>query len=228
PEGKVLGSHAKQAENPKKYAEEVLEVIAAAKPKGLPARRPAPFDALADRGVGVRKDGSLALAVYLRPMVLGLDKRGIGDLAVDSIVLSEEEAGHFGAEGAKAGAAWGVPSRVVRKLHKVLSPGSDANALAKEGDVTRASLRAKVEKVLEGVAYARFTGEIAGQHEWQFDPHKGKKIRGEAVLRGVGTFDARTGKPTRIVIVATGTHRMYAPYDEPTKYGAVVDWKRTR
>jgi hypothetical protein len=227
PEGKVLASHGKMVEPDRKWSAEVLDTFDAALKKfgRVTARTPAERDDLADRGLGKRKDGGIALVVYMRPMVLGLVKKGIGDLAVDSVLLTKEEAGNFSLPAAREGEKWSIPARIVRKLHKVLSPVSDANTMPRADEVKVAQLSGKVEKVISGVAYLRFSGKISGIHIWEFDPHKGKKIHAEATLEGVGTCIAKTGELTRVVIVAKGTYRNYPPYDEPMKYGAVIDWR---
>jgi hypothetical protein len=78
------------------------------------------------------------------------------------------------------------------------------------------------------VAYLRYSGRIAGEHTWEFPPHKGKKIRAEATLEGVGACDAKTGRLSRIVIVAKGSYRGHVPADGASGYGAVLDWRRTK
>ncbi len=230
PDGKVLASHGKMVEPGRKWSGEILDAVDAALAKfgKVAPREPEPRDALSDRGLGLRRDGGIALAVYLRPMVLGLDTRGLGPTAVDSIVLSEEEASRFSREDAREGQTWVIPAAVAGKLHKVLSPMSDANTLARADEVTEVRLRGKVETIFEGEAYLRYSGKIVGEHVWQFPPHKGKKIRAEATLEGVGSADAKTGRLSRLVIVARGTFRNHPPYDEPSSYGAVIDWRRRK
>src|SRR5262249_20798947 len=151
-------------------------------------------------------------------MVLGLDKRGIGELAVDSVLLSKEEAGNFSLPSAREGEKWTLPADTVKKLHKLLSPVSDANTMPRADEVKVAQLSGKVAKVISRSAYLRFSGKISGIHVWEFPPHKGKKIHAEATLEGVGTCIAKTGELTRVVIVAKGTYRNYPPYDEPSGY----------
>jgi hypothetical protein len=227
PDGKVLAAHGKAAEPAKKWTDEILGLIDLGVEKfgGVKPRLPEARDALADRGLGLRKGGGAALAVFLRPMVLGHDPRGLGPYAVDSIILSADELAAFGREGAAEGDEWHISPSVMKRMHKLLSPSSDANTMARKNEVSAASLRARVEKVIDGVAYLRYTGRISGEHVWEFPPHKGKKIKADATLEGVGACDAKTGAMTRIVIVARGTYRGYPPYDAPSGYGGVIDWR---
>lgn len=229
-DGKVLAAHGKMVEPDRKWAEEVLDTFSAALARfgKVTPRDPAPRDPLPGRGLGLRRDGGITLAVYLRPMVLGLDPRGLGQLALDSVNLSEDDASRFSRENAKEGQTWVIPAAIVSRFHKVLSPTSDANNLAREDEVTEARLKGKVEAVVDGVAYMRFSGRIAGEHVWEFPPHKGKKIKAEATLEGVGAADAKTGRLSRLVLVARGVFRSYPPHDDPSGYGAVLDWRRRK
>jgi hypothetical protein len=200
--------------------DEGIEAFGEVTPRKFRLVDPRPF-----RGVGVRDDGSIVLAVYTRPMVLGLDKRGLGQPAIDSIVLTKNERTSLTLSEADTDSAWQLPAQVARAFHRVLSPTSDANNLARRDEVTKAAIKGSVDRVRNGIAFLSFTGQIAGEHVWEFDPHKGKKIRAEVKLRGVGTAEAKSGKLLSITLVGDGTYRHHAPYDDPSKYGAVVEWR---
>ena len=225
PEGKVLSNQANAPEDIRLWARDLRERIdAGVKAFGGVTRRPtAKFTALNDRGEGTRADGSIVLAVYLRH--IGPDGRGFGDPAYDSAALTSEERTHFGRAGAKTGATWKVPATAVRTLHKVLSPNSDPNTMPRADEVTFARLTAQVERVSKGVAYMRYTGRITGTHVWEYPPNKGKKIHGDVTLVGVGTCDAKTGELRSITLVGAGEYRNFPPYDQVSRYGAVVEWK---
>ena len=227
PAGKVLANQAKPPEDEKLWAKDLREKIdAGVKAYGDVTRRPkTKFAALADRGEGTRADGSGVLAVYARFLHLGTDKRGFGDPTYDSVALTAAEFAHFGKRESKAGMTWKVPANVVQHLHKVLSPNSDPNTLARADEVTLAKLEGKVERVSKGIAYLSFTGQITGTHVWPYPPNKGKEINGDVKLIGVGTCDAKTGKLRSITLVGAGEYRNFPPYDQVTKYGAVVEWK---
>ncbi len=227
PKGKVLANQAEPPKDVKLWAKDLRDQIdAGVKAFGEITQRPAmKLTALDDRGIGTRADGSAVLAVTLRYMHLGLDKRGIGGPAFDSVVLTSEQLSKFGIAKAKAGMTWKVPATDAKHLHKVLSPNSDPNTLAQADEVTLAKLEGKVERVSRGIAYLRFTGRISGAHVWIFPPNKGKEINGDVKLDGVGTCDAITGKLKSIILVGMGEYRNYPPYDQVGKYGAVIEWK---
>ena len=227
PSGKVLANQAEPPKNVKLWAKDLRDRIdVGVKAYGEVTQRPVMrLTALDDRGHGTRADGSAVLAVTMRYMHLGLDKRGIEGLSYDSVVLTAEQLSKFGVTKAKAGMTWKVPSTDAQHLHKVLSPNSDPNTLARADEVTFAKLEGKVERVSKGIAYLRFTGRITGTHIWQFPPNKGKEINGDVKLDGVGTCDAGTGKLRSIILIGMGEYRNYPPYDNLLKYGAVVEWK---
>lgn len=228
PDGEVLSSRGAQ---PKKgtWEADTLKMLA----EGLKAFGPVTVrkvvwvDPKPDRGTGVRDDGSIVLAVAVRSMVLGLDKRGLGAVALDSVVLTSRERSDLSVTKAEVGDTWKLPARMVAAFHRVLSPTSDANNLARRDEVTKAQLVGKVERVSRGVAYYSFRGEIAGVHIYEFEPHKGKKIRAAVTLRGVGSADARTGRLLSFTLVGEGVYRHHPPYDDESKYGAVVEWRRS-
>jgi hypothetical protein len=75
------------------------------------------------------------------------------------------------------------------------------------------------------VAYLSFKGAISGEHVWQFEPHKGKKLYANVTLRGVGTAESKTGKLLTLTLVGDGRFRNHPPYDDESKYGVVVEWR---
>ena len=227
PKGKVLANQAEPPKDEKLWAKDLRDRIdAGVTAYGEVTRRPTrKFTALDDRGRGTRSDGGAVLAVAIRVMHRGLDKRGIDGLTLDSVVLTSEQMSAFGVAKAKTGMTWKVPATDAQNLHKVLSPNSDPNTLARADEVTLAKLEGKVERVSRGIAYLRFSGRISGTHVWIFPPNKGKEIHGDVSLDGVGTCDAVTGKLRSIILVGMGEYRHHPPYDQIVKYGAVVEWK---
>jgi hypothetical protein len=229
PAGKVLSS---QANQPKKgsWVNDTLRVLDDALDSygEVTRRKVKASDPLPDRGKGVKEDGGIVLAVYTRPMVLGLDRRGLGAVAIDSVALTAGQRTTLGVPDAEAGITFEVPGRVVRLFHKVLSATSDASNLARPNEVTQSKLTGKVVRVRRGIAYLSFQGFLTGVHAWPFEPNKGKKIHAEVTLRGVGTADAKSGKLLSLTLVGDGRYRHFPPYDEVTKYGAVVQWRAER
>jgi hypothetical protein len=227
PDGTVLASHGKMVEPARKWAGEIVGTIATALEKTGPlsAREETRGDAPTDRGVGFRKDGGIMLAAYARPMVLGLDRRGLGERAIDSIALSARDVGEITLASDVAGGSWKLPKSMVVKFHRLLSPASDANTLARADEVTEASVDVRRERAADGVVYVSLKGKIAGEHVWQFEPHKGKKIRSNVTLVGVAAVSTK-GQLLSLTLVGDGRYRNHPPYDEEQKYGAVAEWRR--
>ncbi|MFQ3650281.1 MAG: hypothetical protein SNJ75_08115 [Gemmataceae bacterium] len=227
PEGKLLAAHGKMEDSVEKWTTAVRATLdQALKITGpLPARPDAGGDPPGLRGKGFDPDGGSIWAVYTRPMVLGLDRRGLGDHAIDSI--------HFTAADWKAmapprdagvGTRWSLPQTTARKLHKALSPNSDANTLARPDEVTDATFTFRITRLRDGLATVRIDGHLAGIHTWQFEPNKGKKIRAAVGFLGVGQVEVRSGRWRTLTLVGEGLYSHFPPYEEPSKYGAVIEW----
>jgi hypothetical protein len=229
-DGKVLSSQGRQPDPPKSWTKDLLEVIDAGLGEfGAPVPRKArPSDPLPHRGVGARADGGVTLAVYARVMLNGLERRGLGQPTIDSLALPGKDWSALAPRRAEAGASWEVPQAVARKLNRVLCPVSDQNSMPRPEEVTSVRLTGKVEAVRAGVAYLRYEGQIAGAHTFPFEPHKGKKTRGEAKLLGVGAYDVKAGRLLSLTLLADGAYRHHPPYDHEQKYGAVVEWRAKR
>ncbi len=229
-EGKILSTQSKEPEKRETWAQALLSVIK----DGLTAfgevtpRNPEAIELLPDRGVGRREDGSIVLKVHTRLMLLGLDKRGLGEPTFDSVVLTATDLGKLEFPNLTAGSEFDVPLTVARKLHRVLSPSSDANTMPRADEVTEGKLSATVERVRGEIVYLNFKGKIAGIHTWEFDPHKGKKIPAEMTFTGVGTCEKKTGKLLSMTLIGDGRYRTFPPYEEVKKFGAVVEWRRKK
>jgi hypothetical protein len=224
-EGKVLASRGSQPKkgtweaDTLKMLDEGLEAFGEVTPRKFKLVDPTP-----ERGIGVRKDGSIVLEAYVRPLTLGLDTRGRGPLVIDRVELTKAEKSSLTLAEAEEGSTWTVPEKVVGAFYRVLSPVSDSNWLARRNEVDKATLRGKVERVRKGVAYLSYTGSISGVHVFQIEPNKGKKIYADVKFRGTGTADAKTGKLLTLLLVGDGRFRNYPPYDDESKYGVVVEW----
>jgi hypothetical protein len=89
-------------------------------------------------------------------------------------------------------------------------------------------LTGRVEKVEGGVAYLTYQGEIAATHRGTKDEGKeGKRCSSAAkLLGGVGVYNLKSGRLLSLTLVFDGRFRNYAPYDQPARFGAVVEWSR--
>lgn len=226
-DGKVLATHSKEPAKRQDWPKVVLKFLDDALTKyGKVSPRPVQkVDALALHGLGEQKDGGITLAVYARPMVLGLDRRGLGEVSMDAVKLTSKDVDNLTLSDVPANTTWTIPGNVVKKLHRALSPASDQSTLAKIDEVTAGTLKGKVESVKNGIASLSFTGSIRGVKTYQFDPHKGKKIHATVTFGGVGTCEAKSGKLLSFTLVGDGTYTSVPPYNQPQKYGVVVEWK---
>jgi hypothetical protein len=220
----VLASH----QNFKSHKTWAKELMADLQP-GLKAfgeiepRKPTVADPLPGRGVGLRKDGGVCLAVFLRYSIKGIPLRELPNPTIDSLVLSEGDFAKFAPPKAEAGAAWQVPGAVGRQFCRVLGPG-DENTMPRPNEVASVRLEGKVESVSDGIARLTYEGEIAGSHETQ---SKRGKCHGKAKMTGVGTYDVKAGRLLSLVWVFDGTFTAPPPYDKPARaYSGAVEWRR--
>jgi hypothetical protein len=230
PDGKVLAGHDRAPKDPHDWPQALLDAIDEGLSKFGPVTpRPARRAAfLPYRGAGVRPDGGIVLAAYTRFLLLGLDRRGFGSVVYDSVPVTKDEAVELTPSDMARGATWPVPTSLVRRLHVVLSADSGRSTLARPEEVTVARLKGKVERINGGVAYLSFEGKIAGEHEGEYVPNKGKTMFAEMGLVGAGRCEVKTGKLLSLTLVGDGRVKGYPPYDQWRRYGAVVEWRRER
>jgi hypothetical protein len=226
PGGKVLASH-QNFKSPKTWAKEVLADLR----PGLKAFGPVtpraarPTDPLPDRGVGLRKDGSACLAVFLRYSVKGVPLRELPNPTIDSLVLGADDFKQLAPPQPRAGATWELPAALGRQFCRVLGPG-DEDTMPRPHEVKSVRFTGKVQSVEKGIARLVYEGRIAGAHETQSD--KGK-CHGRAKLTGVGAYDVKAGRLLSLVWVFDGVYRAPPPYDRPERaYSGVVEWRRQR
>jgi hypothetical protein len=221
-DGKVLASH-QNFKSDKTWPQEVLADLR----PGLKAfgnvtpRAVIPADPLPQRGVGIRTDGGVCLAVFLRYPITGIPLRELPNPTIDSLVLTADELRELAPGRAEAGAEWKLSEAVGRKFHRVLGPG-DEDSMPRLHEVQAVSFIGRVKSVHDGSAYLTYEGTIAGAHETQ--SNKGK-CHGEAKLTGVGVYDMKVGRLLSLVWVFDGTFRAPPPYDKEARpYSGVVEW----
>jgi hypothetical protein len=229
PAGKVLAAQASYKDE-KTWTQELLAVLdqglkafGDVKPRRVGAGEPLPY-----RGAGVRKDGSVALAVSGRYTLLGLRREGLSAVMVDSVVLSKDEWEGLAPPQPAAGQEWIVPRPVSRKFNRLLSPNSDQSTMPLPEEVKKARISGTVQAVRNGVAYLTYEGQITGAHSYKFEPKVGKLSHGEVELTGVGAYDIKGRRMLSLTLVADGAFRGLPPYDDPQRYGAVVEWRLER
>ena len=232
PSGKVLAFHYLKnkpgettAQIHKRWIEETHEAIEAGKKAfgPLPSRdltRLAGYKAIPDRGVGVRPDGGVRLAVSVTALRKGQHE---GDPAVDSVVLSATEWSALLPPKREAGTKYEVPMAVAARFAPALSPQTDLIYVPQPKDVQTAALTATVTGVANGVAKIRLAGHWESQHLRDGDAKF--PVRAEAKAEGEATCDASTGAVRSFLLVFQGTYRHIPPWDKPQPTAAVAEWK---
>jgi hypothetical protein len=233
--GKALASH-QETKDLSHWRDKVLaDLEAGCKAFGpIVPRRAGPSEPQPDRGVGLRPDGGVTLAVTDKVIVVkdldrDLPRDAIGPTVLDGISLTRAEwAGFAPAEKAEGG-RWDVPEAVARRLFPVLSL-SDSTFRSRD-EVTAVRLSGTVESVRDGIAHLAFEGHIKGVHRGtENEARKGQECSSEArLLGGVGRYDVRTGSMLSLTLVWEGFFRNYPPYHEPaSRFGAAVEWRSSR
>ncbi len=233
PEGKVLASH-QEFKSDKTWTREVLADLTPGLKdfRDRPPRQMQKVNALPFRGVGVRPDGSVTLAVQER-LVLVKDlgrappSDALGAIVPDSITLTAADWAAFAPPTREMGMKWVVPEAVARKFYPLLSVSDTVFRDPKE--VTSVEIVGEVRKIVDGVATLSFTGHIAGTHHGTKNEAKlGNQISAEArLLGGVGQYDTKAAQLGALTLVFDGQWRGWAPYDKTTsRFGAVVEWRK--
>jgi hypothetical protein len=224
-EGRVLASH-QQYKSEKTWPQEVLadlelglKAIGDVKPRDAKRVDPLPY-----RGKGVKDDGSVVLAIYLRYSIKNIPLMELPNPTIDSLPLTAEEWAAWAPTKPGLGMSWNVPEGVARQFSRVLGP-SDEDSMPRPKEVSAIQFTGKVQNIEDGIAHLSYTGHLKGSHETQ--SNKGK-CHGEAKLTGVGKYDVKKGRMLSLTLVFDGVFRNVKPYDESAKYSGVVEWRREK
>ncbi len=250
PVGKVLaGKH--DYEDFKNGARELLETIDA----GLAAfgpvipRRVKPAEAISAetisallpfRGKGVRPDGSVDLALYVRQVLGGgretvpdgvesgrawlwdREYRTDGPPVIDTVSFSSAEWSAFAPEKVEPGLRWSVPEKVARRFTRLLTASSDQAWMPRPEDATLAKVECVVESVSGGEARIRLSGRWEMVHATEGD--KNRRLFGAATARGVVVYDVAAQSASSFLLVFDGTIRHSRADASPNRTGAVAEW----
>ena len=223
-EGKVLSGH-HQVKDEKNWTQEIMATIDAALTVSGPltARKVSRVEPLPHRGIGVRPQGQVDLAIYSRYMI---GDRPDGPVVIDTLTLDKGEWSSFLAPEWKVGTEWSVPVTVVRKLGRLLSPNSDQSTMPRPDDVKVAELKATVESISDKKAHIRFAGKLEARHLLEGDAAR-PSLSG-ANVEGIAVYNLEKKSMDSLFIVTTGSYRHSPPNDELRSTGAVVEWRRER
>ena len=176
-------------------------------------------DPFPDRGVGVRKNGDIRLAVYSRFLK---DGRRDGVPVVDGVDIPAKEWGTFQPPKREVGSEWKIPEETVRRLATALGPQTDSIYSPVPADLNETTLTARVESVDGGEYLVRFTGAMRSEHLREGNPKA--PIRSAARVDGIARFNAKAGMRS-LLLHFDGAFRTVPPYDKPRAYAAVVEWR---
>ena len=169
------------------------------------------------RGKGIRPDGSVRLAEYVRR----LDKSNISSPVISSVVMSEDEFRTFAPLKAVKDAQWSIPIPIAKKLCRVASPMCYQHA-PQPSWVTGVTLKGAVESVQDGKIRISYTGKLAAQRVIRGSAFS----RQEVALRGEGIYDSGDGRMQELLIVGSGQIRWLQEDTPPAAFNALVEWKR--
>jgi hypothetical protein len=220
PDGQVLAGH-HEVKDHKSWTREVLATIDdALKAFGPVTRREAGRVApLPYRGLGVRPDGGITLAITVRYTYAG---RPEGDGVIDSLTLPEADWAGLTPPVAGGSRGWTVPEPVARRFSRILSPNSDQSTMPRPEEVTAVRLAGRVLAIEDGRVRLAYEGTIAASHTYE-----GKVSHAEARLTGAGSYEVKSGRLLSFLLVADGTYRMAPPYDKDLRTtAAAVEWRR--
>jgi hypothetical protein len=192
------------------------------------------------RGKGVRPDGSVDLALYVRQVRGGGRKtippgiesgrawlwdgryRTDGSPVIDTVSLSSTGWRAFAPKKLEPGARWSVPEQVARAFTRLLTASSDQSAMPRPEDARLANLECVVESVSGGEARIRLAGRWEMVHAIEGD--KNRLVFGAASARGVAVYDVGAGAMRSFLLVFDGTVRHGRADAPPNRTGAVAEW----
>ncbi|GEM_PF-2333711 len=192
------------------------------------------------RGRGVRDDGSVDLALYVR-QVLGGGRETIpagvepgrawlwdgpyrtdGPPVIDTVSLSADQWRTFAPTTVEPNASWSVPEQVAREFTRLLTASSDQSAMPRPDDATVAKMECTVESVSGGEARIRLSGQWEMTHAIEQD--KNRLLFGAATARGIAVYDTDARLLRSLLLVFDGTIRSGRADASPNRTGAVAEW----
>lgn len=218
PEGKVVASfNCRYVASGEKSPAELLGFLKAAlKSMDLPERKLKPAPLIPERGMGVRPDGSIRLAVTARPMQDG--KPANHRPVFESAYLTAKQFQSLVPAKIEAGASYTIPEDTVRQLTTALTDDGDDVFRIRPAEATKARLQAEVTAITNDRVAVRVAGELAGKRA-----SSERVVEGQARLDGLLVFD-RQGKLQSLVIVAAGQYR--SPWARQAHaVGGLIEWK---
>jgi len=195
---------------------------------------------LPQRGCGLRDDGSVDLALYVRQVLGGGQKtipagveserawlwdgpyRSDGPIVIDTVTLSAEQWREFAPVNIQPGESWSVPEPTTRAFTRLLSASSDQSAMPRPEDAKVAQLECVVESIAGGEVHLKLSGRWEMVHAIEGD--KNRLLFGAATARGVAVYDVESRSLRSFLLVMDGTIRHGSADALPNRTGAVAEW----
>ena len=220
PDDKVLaGDDYGYKDAPKLLAgmDAALKAFGPVEPRKARRQEPFPF-----RGVGVRPDGNVDLALYRCYLHQG---KPDGPHLRDTLSLKKEELTALTPPRLVAGAEWVIAEDVARKLVRPFCLNTLGGDMPGPEDAKVARLTAKVEAVEAGRARIRLTGTFEAVKLFK---EESLSFRGTATAAGVALFDVKEKTLTSVLLVFQGEYHQGArPQTQKGRpFGAVAEWQR--
>jgi hypothetical protein len=190
-----------------------------------------PSSALQYRGVGVRADGSVTLAVTDKQIIEGAAKstiaRSYGKLTyIGEVTLSAEDWAALAPAEASPGSRWTVSQTVGRQFFTLLSPYD--TKFKSPDQVAEVQLAGQVRSVHDGIAYLTFSGRIAGKFTATGNWAGHELFTTMKMVYGIGAYDVEARRMLALKWLWEGAYSNFyrPPYrGQPEHFGAVVEWR---
>jgi len=197
-------------------------------------RRVSPTNSLPYRGIGVRPEGSVTLAVADRLLLIKdlsqkVHPSQIGGISLGSVTLSAADWSALAAPDARAGSKWTIPEEIGRRFFPLLNVGDVW--FRDPGDVAEVRLVGRVASVRDGIAYLVYGGHIEGIHLLtKNEGGVGQSIATKMkMIGGMGAYDMRAGQMLSLTWVWDGLYEYFHNSSTPgntMRFGAVVEWRQ--
>lgn len=202
-------------------ASNVLRQIDSALKGFASTENPRVFDSLTStyRGVGVRKNGAVDFAVYVRRR----DNSNIQTPVLSTFSLSETELKAFDPSGLIQGQKKKLPNSIARKFCRMLSPMGSEEAPQPDW-ITETEISFQWKADANGLSRLKFTGRMASAQEGFMIG----SVRSEQQLdiTGSGTFNKQTGQLLSLQLLGAGEicWPSEAP-DQSISFDSLAEWQ---
>ena len=193
-----------------------LKAFGPVQPRNAKRQEPFPF-----RGVGVRPDGHVDLALYRCYLHQG---KPDGPHLRDTLPLKKEEWSAFAPPRPVAGVEWTIPADVARKLVRPFCLNTLGGDMPGPEDAKVAQLTAKVESISEGQARIRLTGTFEAVKLFK---EQNLSFRSTATASGIAEYDGDAKALSSLLVVFQGRYQQGANPDtqKGRPFGAVMEWQ---